>query len=237
MDTLVSAQAERMGVSPGAFSILLILLAALLLAGHALHFSPASKFLSQGALALLAGLGAGGCLYLYFEGIKKTRIPSTFVAFQYDVYMDLFLPPIIFYAGFSIKKKHFFENIGALMSLGVLGTAVNAALLAVAAEVGLRVFGLAAHERVGNALALGALFAATDSVAALSALDAATYPGLHALVFGEAVTNDATAIVLLKALQPIRTEAQLTTVVLARMVGEFCKLATMRCARLDSSRK
>jgi hypothetical protein len=38
---------------------------------------------------------------------------------------------------------------------------------------------------------MGAIFAATDSVATLQVLDRETMPGLFSLVFGEGVVNDA----------------------------------------------
>jgi NhaP-type Na+/H+ or K+/H+ antiporter len=43
---------------------------------------------------------------------------------------------------------------------------------------------------------MGAIFAATDSVATLQVLDRETMPGLFSLVFGEGVVNDAGAATL-----------------------------------------
>ncbi len=50
-----------------------------------------------------------------------------------------------------------------------------------------------------DALALGAVFAATDSVATLQVLDRDRQPLLFGLVFGEGMINDATSVVLLSA--------------------------------------
>ncbi|KIZ06692.1 Sodium/hydrogen exchanger 3 [Monoraphidium neglectum] len=47
---------------------------------------------------------------------------------------------------------------------------------------------------------MGAIFAATDSVATLQVLDATTMPSLFSLVFGEGVINDAVSVVLLGAI-------------------------------------
>lgn len=46
---------------------------------------------------------------------------------------------------------------------------------------------------------MGAIFAATDSVATLQVLDRSRTPGLFSLVFGEGVVNDAVSVVLLGA--------------------------------------
>lgn len=52
-------------------------------------------------------------------------------------------------------------------------------------------------------LRAGTVLSSTDSVAALQVLDPDTQPMLFSLVFGEGVTNDATAVVLLRAVQKI----------------------------------
>ena len=50
-------------------------------------------------------------------------------------------------------------------------------------------------------LALGAIFATTDSVAVLQVLDKDRSPVLFSLVFGEGVINDAAGVALLRAIQ------------------------------------
>lgn len=52
-----------------------------------------------------------------------------------------------------------------------------------------------------DCLALGVIFAATDSVAVLQVLKQDRTPLLYSLVFGEGVMNDATAVALLRAVQ------------------------------------
>lgn len=195
----------------GAFSFLLLLVSLVIWAGHIVRQSKVA-FLTQGSLSLIAGLIAGGGAYLYFEYVKHSHIPAGLVAFKYDVYMHLLLPPIIFYAGFSIKKKDFFANFVALSVLGIGGTVVSAGWLAAAASWCLRSVKLETHPDTvfGTALALGTIFSSSDSVAALQALNAAHQPQLQALVFGEGIVNDATAIVLLRAVQHVRSEAQLS---------------------------
>ena len=40
------------------------------------------------------------------------------------------LPPIIFYAGLSVKKKQFFRNFATIASFGIFGTYIAFALIA-----------------------------------------------------------------------------------------------------------
>ena len=41
------------------------------------------------------------------------------------------LPPIIFYAGISVKKKQFFRNFASIATFGVLGTYIAFAVIAI----------------------------------------------------------------------------------------------------------
>ncbi len=55
----------------------------------------------------------------------KSKEKATMV----QVFFNVLLPPIIFYAGFSVKKKHFFENFYAIALLGIIGTFISCVLL------------------------------------------------------------------------------------------------------------
>ncbi|KAF2298558.1 hypothetical protein GH714_024114 [Hevea brasiliensis] len=54
---------------------------------------------------------------------------------------------------------------------------------------------------IGDYIAIGAIFAATDSVCTLQILNQDETPLLYSLVFGEGVVNDATSVVLFNAIQ------------------------------------
>ena len=74
------------------------------------------------------------------------------------------LPPIIFFAGLSVKKKHFFRNLPTISAFGVLGTYVCFTIIALALY---SVSRASSYLSLADCLALGAIFAATDSVAVL----------------------------------------------------------------------
>lgn len=50
-----------------------------------------------------------------------------------QIFFDALLPPIIFNAGFSVKKKNFFRNFCTLVLFGVVGTFMTAAMVAAGA--------------------------------------------------------------------------------------------------------
>lgn len=56
-------------------------------------------------------------------------------------------------------------------------------------------------EQTQDCLALGAIFAATDTVAVLQVIRPEEAGILYSLVFGEGVMNDATSVALLRAVQ------------------------------------
>jgi len=208
------------------FCLLLFLVAGVVWLSHLVRQSKL-KFITLGSLSLIIGLISGGLLHAYFEVFLGKAIPRTLVAFQYEVYMDLLLPPIIFYAGFSIKKKAFFSNFGALVTLGVFGTIISAVVVAFFSYYVLIILGLDDASHVSNSLALGVVMSSSDSVAALQALSSESHPQLHSLVFGEAVVNDATAIVLLRAIQKIHSQSQLSGSTLFLVLVNFFRLSVL----------
>eukprot|EP00890_Picochlorum_soloecismus_P003899 jgi/Picsp_1/450/NSC_00448-R1_sodium hydrogen len=226
VDTASTLQEQEEQNIAASFCLLLLLVAGVVWLSHLVRQSKL-KFITLGSLALIIGLISGGLLYAYFQVFLGKAIPRTLVAFQYEVYMDLLLPPIIFYAGFSIKKKAFFSNFGALVTLGVFGTIISAVVVALLSYFVLIVLGLDDASHVSNSLALGVVMSSSDSVAALQALSSEVHPQLHSLVFGEAVVNDATAIVLLRAIQKIHSQSQLSGSTLFLVLINFFRLSVL----------
>ena len=113
------------------------------------------------------------------------------------------LPPIIFEAGYSLDRKGFFENIGAITLYAFLGTIISTFTVGIlcfwAAKVGL--IRDIDKENPMEALIFGSLISSVDPVAVLSIMgssDLGVDPLLYSLVFGESVLNDAIAIALFK---------------------------------------
>ncbi|XP_074024960.1 sodium/hydrogen exchanger 7 isoform X2 [Numenius arquata] len=123
------------------------------------------------------------------------------VTFDPEVFFNILLPPIIFHAGYSLKKRHFFRNLGSILAFAFLGTAVSCFI------IGNLMYGVVKLMKlVGqlsdkfyytDCLLFGAIISATDPVTVLAIFNELHADvDLYALLFGESVLNDAVAIVL-----------------------------------------
>ncbi|KAK4388480.1 Sodium/hydrogen exchanger 2 [Sesamum angolense] len=138
------------------------------------------------------GLGTG-VFILLVSGGKSSHL----MLFSEDLFFIYLLPPIIFNAGFQVKKKQFFRNFITIMMFGALGTLISFIIISLGA---IAFFGkMDIDLAIGDFLAIGAIFAATDSVCTLQVLSQDETPLLYSLVFGEGVVNDATSAGLLSA--------------------------------------
>merc|ERR1719408_866686 len=101
--------------------------------------------------------------------ITDSKEELRFLSFQPELFFFLLLPPIIFEAGYTLRRKHFFRNLGTIVSFAVVGTLVSTFV------VGYLPFciGRAGWIRIDTqnpmeALLFGALISAVDPVATLS---------------------------------------------------------------------
>uniref|UniRef100_A0A8C6N5L7 Cation/H+ exchanger transmembrane domain-containing protein n=1 Tax=Mus spicilegus TaxID=10103 RepID=A0A8C6N5L7_MUSSI len=107
----------------------------------------------------------------------------------------------IFHAGYSLKKRHFFRNLGSILAYAFLGTAVSCFI------IGNLMYGVVKLMKIVGQLSdkfyytdclfFGAIISATDPVTVLAIFNELHADvDLYALLFGESVLNDAVAIVL-----------------------------------------
>lgn len=161
------------------------------------HLVEENRWANESITALLLGLVAGLVVLLISKG-KSSQILS----FSEELFFIYLLPPIIFNAGFQVKKKQFFKNFSIILMFGIFGTIISFCLISLG--VGL------IFDRIGvtslaikDYLALGAILSATDSVCTLQVLNQDDTPFLYSAVFGEGVVNDATSIVLFNSVQSL----------------------------------
>ncbi|KAH9612663.1 hypothetical protein KSS87_008253 [Heliosperma pusillum] len=179
------------------------------------------------------GLVAGGVV-LWIKKGEGSRI----LVFNEELFFIYLLPPIIFNAGFQVKKKQFFKNFSIILMFGVLGTIISFCLISTGVKLRLsdpiallvaigvlflfKKIGLT-QLNINDFLAMGAILSATDSVCTLQVLSQDETPFLYSVVFGEGVVNDATSIVLFNAVQALDLSS-LGTMTAFALMGTFLYL-------------
>lgn len=122
------------------------------------------------------------------------------VTFDPEFFFNIMLPFIIFEAGYSMKRRHFFRNFGAIMTYAFIGTTISCCV------VGGIMYGLTRLMEIkfslNDCFFFGAIISATDPVTVLAIFsDLKVDVDLFAFVFGESVLNDAVAIVLSESVE------------------------------------
>jgi sodium/hydrogen exchanger 8 len=120
--------------------------------------------------------------------------------FDFEFFMTFLLPPIIFEAGFNMKVRPFFANLGPTMFFAFVGTFASTFVVGGIVWLGGQL-GLCYPLGPLAALVFGSLISATDPVTVLAVFQAlGVKVDLFSMVFGESVLNDAVAIVLSRTL-------------------------------------
>ncbi|KAJ1378357.1 Sodium/solute symporter superfamily [Sesbania bispinosa] len=196
-----------------ALTLFVLLLCACIIIGHLLD---KSRWMTESVIALIIGLVAGNFI-IFATGLGHSRI----LVFDEQLFFAYLLPPIIFNAGFQVKKKRFFRNFLAIISYGVLGTLIMFLIVSLGSSLFFKKLEISLD--MGDYLALGAVFSATDSICTLQALNQEETPLLYSIVFGENVVNDATSVLLFNAIQKLDL-SNITSTNVRQLVGNFFDL-------------
>ncbi|ONK63420.1 uncharacterized protein A4U43_C07F14970 [Asparagus officinalis] len=191
-------------------NLFVALLCACIVIGHLLE---ENRWMNESITALAIGLLTGALILLTTNG-KKSHV----LMFSEDLFFIYLLPPIIFNAGFQVKKKQFFRNFMTIVLFGAVGTLISFFIISFGAMGLFRNMDIGLE--IGDFLALGAIFSATDSVCTLQVLNQDETPLLYSLVFGEGVVNDATSVVLFNAIQNFDLE-HIDVLIALKFLGNF----------------
>ncbi|KAM7277360.1 hypothetical protein ACFE04_019226 [Oxalis oulophora] len=195
-------------------TLFVALLIACILIGHLFK---GSRWTTESVTALGIGLCTGIIILLTTQW-KSSRL----LVFNEDLFFIYLLPPIIFNAGFQVKKKQFFRNFMTISLFGAIGTIISVSIIATGTSQLFKYLDVGFLD-TADFLALGAIFSATDSVCTLQVLNQDETPLLYSLVFGEGVVNDATSVVLFNAIQKFDV-SHITSSVVLGLFGSFLYL-------------
>ncbi|KAL6970326.1 Sodium/hydrogen exchanger 2 [Sarracenia purpurea var. burkii] len=205
-------------------TLFVTLLCACIVIGHLLE---ENRWMNESITALLIGL-CTGTVILLVSGGKSSHL----LVFSEDFFFIYLLPPIIFNAGFQVKKKQFFRNFMTIMLFAAIGTLISFAIISFVdcCVAGRETCAMKFFKKmnigsldIADYLAIGAIFSATDSVCTLQVLNQDETPLLYSLVFGEGVVNDATSVVLFNAIQSFDL-SHINSSIILQFVGSFLYL-------------
>ena len=182
--------------------VVTVLIVALLLQEALKHLRVSRAFISGSGACMLLGMAVNLSLFLASQVLPLTGqlslSDSVAGSGAHDVIYYGLLPPIIFEAGWHMRKRNFFANIGATLGYALAGT-----LIAVV-STGALVYAISQSSAgmiktrftLAQSMVFGSLISSTDPVATLGILkNVNAAPLLNDLIFGESALNDALSIV------------------------------------------
>ncbi|RKF62238.1 Endosomal/prevacuolar sodium/hydrogen exchanger [Erysiphe neolycopersici] len=182
--------------SSWALFIMIMLLMAALFTSYMLQQKKVEA-VHETVISIFAGMTVGLMLRLS----SGTSIQNL-VSFNYQIFFNLLLPPIILASGYELHQANFFRNIGTILTFALPGTFISAIVLGLILWVYTRIPIDGFEMSFVDAISVGATLSATDPVTILAIFN--TYkvdPKLYTIIFGESMLNDAAAIVLFETAQ------------------------------------
>ncbi|ROW14922.1 hypothetical protein VPNG_03323 [Cytospora leucostoma] len=145
------------------------------------------------------------------------------VSFDYQIFFNLLLPPIILSSGYELHQGNFFRNIGTILTFAFAGTFLSAMVIGVILWLYTRIPLDGLNMTWVDAISVGATLSATDPVTILAIFTSYKVdPKLYTIIFGESILNDAIAIVIFESAQ----KAKLGGVELSGIAGLLWGIGT-----------
>ncbi|EMR62303.1 putative sodium hydrogen exchanger 3 protein [Eutypa lata UCREL1] len=137
-----------------------------------------------------------------FLRVSSDQTLRHLVSFDYQIFFNLLLPPIILNSGYELHQANFFRNIGTILTFAFAGTFLSAVVIGLLLWLYTRIPLEGLEMTFLDAISVGATLSATDPVTILAIFN--TYkvdPKLYTIIFGESILNDAIAIVIFETAQ------------------------------------
>ena len=126
---------------------------------------------------------------------------NNFVTFDDEMFFNIVLPPIIFSAGYNLKKRAFFKYFFYIITFGIFGTIISFLTVSFLINYSNKLKFFAPFDLDNKLIFLfSSVIASTDTVAAMTFIKEDQMPKLFSILFGEGVLNDAVCIVLYRIL-------------------------------------
>ncbi|XP_017464208.1 PREDICTED: sodium/hydrogen exchanger 3 isoform X4 [Rhagoletis zephyria] len=186
------------------------------------HMTPKLHLIfPESCLLIVVGVIIGFVLYFCTDVAVSPLTPNTFFFYM--------LPPIILDAGYFMPNRLFFDNLGTILLMAVVGTVFNTA------TIGLSLWGCGLTGMFGpevprflDTFLFAALISAVDPVAVLAVFEEIhVNEVLYIVVFGESLLNDAVTVVMYHMME-VYNEIGISEIIaqdIASGVGSFFVVA------------
>ncbi|XP_053959826.1 uncharacterized protein LOC128864276 isoform X2 [Anastrepha ludens] len=186
------------------------------------HMTPKLHLIfPESCLLIVVGVLIGFVLYFCTDVAVSPLTPNTFFFYM--------LPPIILDAGYFMPNRLFFDNLGTILLMAVVGTVFNTATIGLSLW-GCGLTGLFGPEapRFLDTFLFAALISAVDPVAVLAVFEEIhVNEVLYIVVFGESLLNDAVTVVMYHMME-VYNEIGISEIIaqdIASGVGSFFVVA------------
>ncbi|KAK8048390.1 mitochondrial sodium/hydrogen exchanger [Apiospora phragmitis] len=170
-------------------------------------------------ISIFAGMTVG--LIMRVTSLSSIR---ELAIFDFQIFFNLLLPPIILNSGYELHQANFFRNIGTILTFAFAGTFLSAVVIGLLLYLYTRLPIEPISMTFVDAISVGATLSATDPVTILAIFNSYKVdPKLYTIIFGESILNDAIAIVIFETAQKYKSEeaAKYGFLAFLKGVGEF----------------
>ena len=156
---------------------------------------------------------------------------NNFVTFDDEMFFNIVLPPIIFSAGYNLKKRAFFKYFFYIVTFGIFGTIISFGSVSALIHFSNKLNFFSPFKLDGKLILLfSSVIASTDTVAAMTFIKEDQMPKLFSILFGEGVLNDAVCIVLYRILSNFDFENKsFNFLTILSIVGSFLMMFFFSC--------
>jgi NhaP-type Na+/H+ or K+/H+ antiporter len=148
-----------------------------------------------------------GCIVSYISYWMGYEHFNNLMTFDANFFFYFILPPIIFAAGYNMKRKEFFKNFTNILIFGVGSTLLQFVIFTSLTYILIEMDVCYKYSKISGIyepftlsfmeiMLMCSLLVCTDAVAAISIVKYDQQPKLFSLIFGEGITNDAVCIIL-----------------------------------------
>lgn len=205
----------------GIAAVISVLMLGTLLLFALRHFKVSYSSLPDSWVFMAIGLVAALILDAGSGSSHLDRVVAAIDGSFSEIFLFVLLPPIVFRSGYELNVVDFFGSLGTICVFAFGGTMLNALVMGLILWVLSQLPFLTSFSGT-QALLMGTLLSATDTVAVIAVFDKLRVPdSLYSIVLGDSVLNDAVSIVAFRTLASFEASGSVSALGVLKGVGLF----------------